>query len=54
MAARAHRQTGAVVEAEQVEPVTGTESAVRARDVTRRYGDCETAVDALRGVSLDV
>jgi putative ABC transport system ATP-binding protein len=27
---------------------------VRARDVTRRYGEGETAVDALRGVSLDV
>jgi len=49
-----HRQTGAVVEAEQVQPVTGAEPAVRARDVTRRYGEGETAVDALRGVSLDV
>jgi putative ABC transport system ATP-binding protein len=29
-------------------------SAVAARDVTRRYGDGATAVDALRGVSLDV
>jgi putative ABC transport system ATP-binding protein len=27
---------------------------VQARDVTRRYGEGETAVDALRGVSLDV
>jgi putative ABC transport system ATP-binding protein len=27
---------------------------VRARDLTRRYGEGETAVDALRGVSLDV
>jgi putative ABC transport system ATP-binding protein len=27
---------------------------VSARDVTRRYGDGDTAVDALRGVSLDV
>ncbi len=27
---------------------------VRARDVVRRYGEGETAVDALRGVSLDV
>ena len=27
---------------------------VAARDVTRRYGEGETAVDALRGVSLDV
>jgi len=29
-------------------------SAVSARDLTRRYGEGETAVDALRGVSLDV
>jgi len=27
---------------------------VTARDVTRRYGEGETAVDALRGVSLDI
>jgi putative ABC transport system ATP-binding protein len=27
---------------------------VRAQDVTRRYGEGDTAVDALRGVSLDV
>jgi putative ABC transport system ATP-binding protein len=31
-----------------------TEAAVSARDVTRRYGSGDTAVDALRGVSLDV
>jgi putative ABC transport system ATP-binding protein len=43
-----------VIEVEQVQPVTGAEPAVRARDVTRRYGAGETAVDALRGVSLDV
>jgi putative ABC transport system ATP-binding protein len=29
-------------------------AAVEARDVARRYGEGETAVDALRGVSLDV
>jgi putative ABC transport system ATP-binding protein len=29
-------------------------AAVSARDVTRRYGAGETAVDALRGVSLEV
>jgi putative ABC transport system ATP-binding protein len=29
-------------------------TVVRALDVTRRYGEGETAVDALRGVSLDV
>jgi putative ABC transport system ATP-binding protein len=29
-------------------------AVVAARDITRRYGEGETAVDALRGVSLDV
>jgi putative ABC transport system ATP-binding protein len=29
-------------------------NAILARDVTRRYGEGDTAVDALRGVSLDV
>jgi putative ABC transport system ATP-binding protein len=29
-------------------------AVVSARDVTRRYGEGETAVDALRGVSLDI
>src|ERR1041385_8785299 len=29
-------------------------TVVSARDVTRRYGEGQTAVDALRGVSLDV
>ncbi len=29
-------------------------AVVVARDVTRRYGDGDTAVDALRGVSVDV
>jgi putative ABC transport system ATP-binding protein len=33
---------------------TKTSAVVEARDVTRRYGQGETAVDALRGVSLDV
>jgi putative ABC transport system ATP-binding protein len=32
----------------------GNAHAVEARDLTRRYGDGTTAVDALRGVSLDV
>jgi putative ABC transport system ATP-binding protein len=31
-----------------------TEPIVAARDITRRYGSGDTAVDALRGVSLDV
>jgi len=29
-------------------------AVVQAKDVTRRYGEGETAVDALRGISLDV
>jgi putative ABC transport system ATP-binding protein len=35
--------------------VTATETAVvSARDVTRRYGEGDAAVDALRGVTLDI
>jgi putative ABC transport system ATP-binding protein len=30
------------------------EAVVSARDITRRYGDGDTAVDALRGVSVDI
>ena len=33
---------------------TTTDAAVAARDVTRVYGSGETAVEALRGVSLDI
>ena len=33
---------------------TAVETVVAAADVTRRYGSGDTAVDALRGVSLDV
>ena len=36
------------------ERVSSDASAVAVKDVTRRYGSGETAVDALRGVSLDV
>ena len=32
----------------------GTQPVVSARDLTRRYGEGDTAVDALRGVSLEV
>jgi putative ABC transport system ATP-binding protein len=32
----------------------GTQPVVSATDLTRRYGEGDTAVDALRGVSLDV
>ncbi len=34
--------------------MNSTTSVVSARNVTRRYGEGEAAVDALRGVSLDV
>src|SRR6476646_3878207 len=34
--------------------MTPPDAVVSARDVTRRYGEGDTAVDALRGVSLDV
>ena len=37
-----------------VEAPTPTTSVVSAEGLTRRYGEGETAVDALRGVSLDV
>ena len=35
-------------------PATETAAVVSAQDITRRYGEGDTAVDALRGVSLDV
>jgi putative ABC transport system ATP-binding protein len=37
-----------------VEAETTSEAPVRAREVTRRYGEGDTAVHALRGVSMDV
>src|SRR5438445_10495315 len=40
------------VGAQMAEP--DAETVVSAHDLTRRYGEGETAVDALRGVSLDV
>src|SRR5438128_4791118 len=36
------------------DPVGARASAVSAHDVTRRYGEGESAVDALRGVTLEV
>ena len=33
---------------------TSTDTVVAARDLSRRYGEGESAVDALRGVSLDI
>jgi putative ABC transport system ATP-binding protein len=44
----------AVVPAVDVAERTPAGPVVSARDLTRRYGQGETAVDALRGVSLDV
>jgi putative ABC transport system ATP-binding protein len=44
----------AVVPAVDVAESTPAGAVVSARDLTRRYGQGETAVDALRGVSLDV
>ncbi|HWB23548.1 MAG TPA: ABC transporter ATP-binding protein [Gaiellaceae bacterium] len=34
--------------------MNSTNSVVSARDLTRRYGEGDTAVDALRGVSIDI
>jgi putative ABC transport system ATP-binding protein len=43
----------AVLQSERPVAVT-TEAVVTARDVVRRYGEGDTAVDALRSVSLDI
>jgi putative ABC transport system ATP-binding protein len=43
-----------LMETQDQERTTATAAVVAARDVTRRYGEGETAVDALRGVSLDI
>jgi putative ABC transport system ATP-binding protein len=42
-----------VVPAQRPDPVTA-EAVVAARDVVRRYGEGDTAVHALRGVSVDI
>ncbi len=39
---------------EQVGPEPAAGAVVSAREVTRRFGEGETAVDALRGVDLDI
>jgi len=39
---------------EQAKAEPGADVVVSAKDVTRRYGEGDTAVDALRGVSLDI
>jgi putative ABC transport system ATP-binding protein len=38
----------------ETKPETAEDAVVTARDLTRRFGSGDTAVDALRGVSLDV
>jgi putative ABC transport system ATP-binding protein len=43
-----------VSELEQAEPPRGASAVVAAAAVTRRFGEGETAVDALRGVSLEI
>jgi putative ABC transport system ATP-binding protein len=48
-------EAGAIAStAPDVVPAVGTGAVVSASDITRRYGAGDTAVDALRGVSLDV
>ena len=42
-----------VLQAEPSGPPAPPRSS-RARDVVRRYGEGDTAVDALRGVSVDI
>ena len=44
----------ATMEQETKVPAAASGTVVSAGDVTRRYGEGETAVDALRGISLDV
>ena len=44
----------AVRDQPQGDVVTPANEAVEARNLTRRYGEGETAVDALRGIDLDV
>ena len=39
---------------EDAAPVAAPEAVISARDVVRRYGEGDTAVDALRSVSLDI
>jgi putative ABC transport system ATP-binding protein len=43
-----------VVQPHHVEPGTPPESVISASEVVRRYGKGDTAVDALRGVSLEI
>ena len=41
-------------EAPQTAPAAPSTAVVSAREVTRRYGEGDTAVDALRGVTLEI
>jgi putative ABC transport system ATP-binding protein len=43
-----------VVMQQELQDLPTPEAVVTARDVVRRYGEGDTAVDALRGVSLDI
>jgi putative ABC transport system ATP-binding protein len=43
-----------IVRSEHTDIPTTNEAVVTARDVVRRYGEGDTAVDALRSVSLDI
>ena len=43
-----------VVTGEEPQAATRAGAVVSARDITRRFGEGETAVDALRGVTLDI
>jgi putative ABC transport system ATP-binding protein len=47
-------ETAAATAAAPAAEEPGTGPVVAARDLTRRYGEGDTAVDALRGVSLEV
>ncbi len=52
----ADAEAGGISEREELEGVSsnGDGQVVVATDVARRYGEGETAVDALRGVSVDI
>jgi putative ABC transport system ATP-binding protein len=47
-------QMESMTEMDEHTEVTQTDAVVSAHDVSRRYGEGETAVDALSGVSLDI
>jgi putative ABC transport system ATP-binding protein len=47
-------KTQVITHAEDERPTSGRAPAVVARDLARRYGSGETAVHALRGVSLEI